>query len=146
MEEVQHCCVCLELYNSSSRKPLLLPCRHHLCSLCLSTQAILVCPLCRNHIAVKGTALPVDEQLLLAIGSRNRMPSPSSFPIGGFPRVIVVVVIHADISTITSPHTDQRGEKSVTASNLLLQVCWQRTRQMMHQAHLPTLLLQLLLR
>jgi hypothetical protein len=85
MEEVQHCCVCLELYNLTSRKPLLLPCRHTLCSLCLSTQAILVCPLCRNHIAVKGSALPVDEQLLLAIGSRNRMPSPSSFPIGGLP-------------------------------------------------------------
>jgi hypothetical protein len=84
MEDVQHCCVCLELYNNRSRKPLLLPCRHRLCSLCLSQQSMSACPLCRKQIDSSNDApFPVDQQLLMAIGSlRNRMPSPSSYPIG----------------------------------------------------------------
>lgn len=81
MEDVQHCCVCLEVYNSRHR-PLLLPCKHTLCACCLNTQAISACPLCRQEFDAMGKPLPIHEQLMASL--RNTMPSPSSYPIGKY--------------------------------------------------------------
>jgi hypothetical protein len=83
MEDVEHCCVCLELYSHLRLPIRLSSCGHIVCSSCLSTQAISACPLCRTQLP-PSTQLVGDEQLLLSIRKQHntRMPSPTSFPIG----------------------------------------------------------------
>lgn len=80
MDDVLHCCVCLEQYNAQKHIPLLLPCKHTLCSSCLETKAISTCPLCRQHLNLMDAGLQTHTQLLSIL--RNKIPSPSSFPIG----------------------------------------------------------------
>lgn len=84
MDDVRPCCcVCLEPYNSSSRVPLCLPsCRHHICAQC-SKQPISTCPLCRQQIESCDTPLAVDQQILAALQTAGRVPSPTSHPIPG---------------------------------------------------------------
>jgi hypothetical protein len=83
MEDIEHCCVCLELYSHLRLPTRLSKCGHIVCSSCLSTQAISACPLCRSQLE-PSTRLIGDEQLLLSIRKQHntRMPSPTSFPIG----------------------------------------------------------------
>ena len=62
------CSIGAEVYNLESRKPLLLPCSHSFCHICLQqlkSRSNELCPVCRESWAVKSVdSLPIIRQLV----------------------------------------------------------------------------------
>jgi len=81
MERLLECSVCLDRYNSSDRKPLILPCGHTVCQGCCQTHIARerFCPMCRQPLNNRLEDLQVNYALMFDLqptttGSNSLQP------------------------------------------------------------------------
>lgn len=73
MQSLLECGICLETFDANAKKPVVLPCGHTVCKQCVSqiskNKNTLGCPFCKKQHVVKVEDLPVNYQVLGAIGT-----------------------------------------------------------------------------